>query len=148
MRFDNVEVRALYWKQPFGSLMLHDKVETRVWDTDYRGWVLIICSQEGYNFSQLKKLSGLKQMARIREALSGKGSFHLNGMAIAIGKLTHCQPMHPEDENMTFVKFANNLYCHLYEQVVPIKPFKPFEKGFVGLRKVTNDIKEQIEILK
>jgi len=148
MDFTNIEVRALWWKQPFASMMLHDKVETRTWDTTYRGWVLICCSMEGYTFKQLRKTTGLKQMARIREALDGRGSFHLNGLAIAVGRLTHCQPMHPADEDMCFVKYDEDLYCHVYEDVMAIVPFKPFEKGQVGWKSLDDEVKRQIVLLR
>lgn len=44
------EIRALWWKEPFGTLMTYGKVETRVWDTKYRGWVLLPRLQEDLRF--------------------------------------------------------------------------------------------------
>ena len=141
----NQEIRALWWKQPFASLMLHGKIETRTWDTTYRGYVLICCSQSGYHWSKVKTVSGLHQMSRMRETLMGKGSFHLNGLAIGIGKLTGTQKMDVDDENATYVKYNSGLFCHIYENVIPIVPFKPYEKGQIGWKTIDNYVKDQIK---
>jgi hypothetical protein len=47
--FLNQEIRALTWKEPYASLMLHGKIETRTWYTKYRGLVLICAGLKHYN---------------------------------------------------------------------------------------------------
>lgn len=41
-------LRALSWKEPYATLMLHGKVETRTWPTDYRGLVLNCVALKDY----------------------------------------------------------------------------------------------------
>lgn len=146
--YGDVEMRALWWKQPYCSMMLHGKVETRTWDTKYRGWVLMVCSKAGYNLTQLKNTAGITQMNRIRETLNG-GCLHLNELAIAVGFLTGTQPMSSFDEDETYVKYKPDvpLYCHLYEKVHAIEAFKPYPKGQVGWKTVDLSVKEQIILL-
>lgn len=97
---EDTTVRALNWKQPFASLMLHGKVETRVWDSKYTGWVLICASKQPYSYKQALAVSGLKEMNHILNILiPNTASFsaekrynHITsklntGKAIAIGKI-------------------------------------------------------------
>lgn len=140
------DILALSWKQPFGSLMLHDKIETRTWKTNYRGWVLICVSKKSYNVNQLQNICGDYQHHRIVDTLGYETSQFddLCGQAIAIGKLVDCRKMTKSDEDNCFVQYnpssivtiriVNNkliedgepLWCHIYEEVQEIKPF-PFK---------------------
>lgn len=47
-KYPGADIRALSTKQPYASLMLHGKVETRTWDSKYLGWVLICASKQAY----------------------------------------------------------------------------------------------------
>lgn len=145
--FENIEVRALSWKNPYGPLMLppFNKKETRTWNTNYRGLVLICASQQGYNLQQVKNISGEKQMKRIygnidREMLSA--IYGIKGNAIAIGRLVDCHPMRNYEENDCFVAFREDLFVHVYQDVQPIIPF-PF-KGRQGWSKLSEEVKSQI----
>lgn len=128
-KYPNQSVRALSWKQPFASLMLHGKAETRVWDTKYRGWVLICASKSPYSLNKLKEISGMTQLNRIMEYLPTGVLAQRTGVAIAIGYLTATKYMadHKSDieymENKTFVKYADGLWIHEYSDVQPIVPF-------------------------
>jgi len=135
---------ALSWKQPFAELMLHGKIETRTWNTNYRGWVLICASKKGYDFHQWFSISGSKQGQRITKIL-GRGCDHFlrSGMAIAIGKLIDCRIMKQEDEDRCFVQYFPDLFCHIYDFVVPIEPI--LWKGTQGWKEVTSDIKRLIK---
>jgi hypothetical protein len=42
------KLMALSWKQPYAELMLHGKIETRTWQTKYRGWVMVCASKQPY----------------------------------------------------------------------------------------------------
>ena len=140
---------ALSWKQPYAELMLHGKIETRTWQTKYRGWVMICASKTGYNFNQVHGIAGDKQIVRITEALGRNNDHYLNnyraGIAIAIGRLIDCRPMRKDDEDKCFVEFYPDLFCHVYDNVKAIKPI--IWKGTQGWKEVTEDIKKQIVFL-
>ena len=52
---DEIEpIKALSWKQPYASLMLKGKIETRSWPTNYRGLVLICASKAPYSIKEIK----------------------------------------------------------------------------------------------
>lgn len=161
----NQEIRALSWKEPFGSLMLppFNKIETRTWETKYRGLVLICLSKSAYTMDVVNhNISGREQSARISNAYGYNMKFPNLGKAIAIGTLVNCRKMLPTDEDATFVSYKEgweeekvnkkgkrfvkkNLYCHVYENVLPIKPF-----DWVGRQrwaKVPKDYLSLIQIL-
>lgn len=142
-------IRYLGWKQPFASLMLHDKVETRVWDTKYRGWVLITASKNGYSHNDLLKISGHYQLLRINQLISNQNLPY--GTAIAIGKLVLSEQMghYPGQEetieDKCFVKYNPDLWMHTYEDVQAIEPFEM--KGAQGWVKLSEEIIDQINII-
>lgn len=156
--FNNEEIRALSWKEPFASLMLHGKIETRTWDTKYRGLVLICASKKRYTLWEVDSICGgdrTEEGMRKAERIAGKivgilGQFWNNGTlisgnAIGIGRLIDSRPMKLEDEEKCFVAFNPDLYCHVYEYVRPIKPF-PW-KGSQGWKRLTEEEKSLIELL-
>lgn len=141
---ENNKMLALSWKQPFGTAMLHGKIETRSWNTNYRGPVLICTSKRRYEWEAVKRISGedlLDQMIGSMNSLTGTAD--MNGYAIAVGNLIDCRPMVKEDEAKTFVQFREGLYCHVYADVRPIKPF-PW-KGSQGWKTVDPEIVKNIE---
>jgi hypothetical protein len=147
-KFDpNQKLMALSWKQPYAELMLHGKIETRTWNTNYRGWVLICTSLKSYNTSQILSISGGIQFKRLIKVLQTSNDEVLNhpGKAIAIGKLIDCRPMIEIDEDSCFVKFYPDLFCHIYDNIVPINPFN--WKGSQGWKEVDFELKQKIEIL-
>lgn len=137
-------ILALSWKQPYGSLMLHGKIETRVWETKYRGRVLICTSKAAYSQDAALSISGAYQFQRLCHRLLNDESIDVNGYAIAIGTLVDCRPMTPDDEDKTFVQYREpwvdktgkrrRLFCHVYEDVQAIEPF-PWQ-GSQGWREV------------
>ena len=150
------EVRALSWKQPYAELMFHGKIETRTWNTNYRGLVLICTSKVPYHRDQVINISGMDQLKRIETMLGNpvtfKGNTYPLGMAIGIGELVHCRMMTPEDEDLCFVGFrdvlyeayayqqSKPLYCHIYKNVRRIKPFPWL--GSQGWKTLDNKTKE------
>lgn len=142
---DGAEIKALSWRQPYGSLMLHGKIETRTWSSNYRGLVLICTSIRSYTIDKISRISGMKQFNRIIDTTTHLDLGGKNGMAIAIGRLIDCRPMVKEDEDKCFVKYYPDLYCHIYEDVTPIKPF-PW-KGKQGWMKVPEEIINKIVLL-
>lgn len=144
MIYTNVEIRALSWRQPFASLMLppHNKIETRTWNTKYRGLVLICASKKAYPWDSVLQICGLANFNTILEL--GQNELLApddDGHAIAIGALVECRPMQLSDEHETFVRYHPDLYCHVYHNVRPIEPF-PFKgrQGWTILDQATKEL--------
>jgi len=158
-------LRALSWKEPFASLMLRGKVETRVWDSKYFGWVLICASKAHYSPSQIKAISGKEQYERIEKFQQEKNWLFPCGKAIAVGKLHHSElmdnlminpPKSPEDHKKnvevnnaiawaTYVEPRSGLYMHHYMDVQPIAPFD--WQGKLGWSTVSEEVKSKIILL-
>jgi hypothetical protein len=140
---------GLSWKQPYAQLMMYGKIETRTWETKYRGWVLICASKKAYNVNQVQAIAGERQLARIVRILVKNISDFLKddqtGIAIGIGRLIECRPMRIEDEDKCFVKFSPSLYCHIYKDVKRIKPINI--RGAQRWKQIQEEIKQKIEIL-
>lgn len=152
-KYPNTELRALSWKQPFASLMLHGKIETRIWDTQYRGYVLICASKAPYNDSEILHIAGNKQYGRIHSICPKEPT----GVAIAIGRLVDSRFMVKGDEDACFVEYHEpwlhtskktgkkswkRLWCHVYEDVQPIVPFEWL--GSQGWSTVNDAVKRHI----
>ena len=142
-------VLALSWKQPFASAMLVGKVETRSWNTNYRGLVLICSSQKYYKPDEIEFISGKKlshkMWLKMQKLLTRETPNFEPSSALAIAQLVDCRPMKIEDEEQTFVKFNPNLYCHFYENVRKIQPF--FWKGCQGWKELSQEVKASIVFL-
>lgn len=128
------EIRALTIKQPYASLMLYDKFETRKWKTAYRGIVLICAGKKDFANEELPQIT--RDIISFRK-LNLNGLWNYSGHAIAIGRLIDCRPMLPEDEAKCFYPYSPDLYCHVYVGVQRIEPF-PY-KGGLGLRKLEDE---------
>jgi hypothetical protein len=139
----NNKLRALSWKEPFGSLMLHGKIETRTWPTKIRGQVLICTSLQPYNALQVRSITGSELFDKISKLVGYND--RICGHAIAIGNLVDCRPMKEEDEGKCFVKYYPGLYCHVYENVYPIIPL-PW-KGRLGWGEVPEEFKKLIKFI-
>lgn len=143
----SAHIRALTWIQPFASLMLHGKIETRTWATNYRGWVLICAGKHPYSISDLWDISGRETSIRIGEKLNTVGIGFTLGNAIAIGRIIDCFPMRPEHEQATFVKYDKNVrrFCHVYADVQEIEPFQ--WTGSQGWKILNDEQKSLIKVL-
>lgn len=155
-KYGNVELRALSWKQPFASLMLHGKIETRVWDTKYRGFVLICTSKQPYKSDEICHISSLEGLNTIVKTVGGLIDWPL-GEAIAIGRLVDSRFMLKSDQDKCFVEYHEpwlhtskktgkkswkRLWCHVYEDVQPIEPFNHF--GTQGWSTISYNLKDKI----
>jgi hypothetical protein len=166
--FNTPTMRALSWKEPFASLMLEGKIETRVWPTNYRGPVLICASKAPYNYNQLKGICGYgEQLTRVCTFLDRNISNEIplhHGHAIAVGNLVNCRLMKKEDEKLCFVEYREpwievrknkktgkerevlmKLYCHIYEDVKPIIPI-PWE-GVQGWKSLDEEFIKSIKLI-
>ena len=126
-------IQALSWKQPFGSLMLHGKIETRTWKTEHRGKVLLCLSDKPYKDNEVLEMVTSQQWDQINQLLLNEPTKELIGHAFAVGVLVECRQMWPEDETPAFVKYNPHLYSHIYKDVRRIEPFK-----FKGAQKWKN----------
>lgn len=153
---DMMPVRALSWKQPYATMMLLGKAETRVWNTIYRGLVLICSSQKAFTYNQIMEVSGGDQYRRIKQKLATQNYPVIDGHAITIGRLSNCSPMAEclgkydafnveRVENMTFVKFYWDLFVFEFKDVRPIQPI-PW-KGSQRWRPLTQEDKNKIILL-
>lgn len=141
-------MRALSWKQPYAQLMLHGKIETRKWATNYRGDVLICASQKAFSRDELIKIAGDKQLGRMDQMFRVNdilGYGLSRGFAIAVGTLVDCRKMTEEDEDRCFVQYNPELYCHIYENVREIR-LMPF-KGRQGWSTLTSDVIDLIQFV-
>lgn len=161
------EVRSLTWKQPFASLMLHEKQETRTWHAKYRGLVLITAGLGVYTSKEIEDMCGDHNTNRIIERLfdipvKGKPfSWPFNfqgcsatptGHSVAIGRLqtsisakeyhTDLLKKHFEDE--TYVLWKSGLFIHIYSEVIPVVQI-PW-KGHQGWRILTPEQKQLIKL--
>lgn len=117
-------MRALSWKQPFATAMLYGKIETRTWDTKYRGKVLICTSKSSYDPWDLAEICGERLHSNMIQKVKHDFALDLYGYAIGVGELVDSRPMELLDQEKAFVLYDPNLYCHIYENVQTIKPIQ------------------------
>lgn len=146
-KYKNEGILGLSMRQPYAEMMLHGKVETREWNTDYRGWVLICAAKTEYTYPEVKQMSG-KYAQHIEDIMRGRNV--VLGQAIAIGRLIDTKELVKDggDYPRTFVDVNANekkLYGFFFEDVVRIKPFAV--TGKLSLFALNAEIVEQIEFL-
>lgn len=123
-------LQALTWKLPFAAPMLHGKIETRSWNTLYRGLVLICAGLEEYKEENLILTCTTKQIKQLKDISESDQAGKLMGVAIAVGRLVNTRVMAKKDQEKAFVKYNSGLFVHIYEDVSRIEPFK-----FTGVQK-------------
>jgi hypothetical protein len=139
-------IRALAWKQPFGSLMLHGKIETRTYKTNTRGTTLI--------YTSLQEMHPVKMMSlcyedQIKKSIPGALAFdttqHLHGFVLGMADLVDCRPMKEEDEEKTFVAYDKNKWCWIFDNVFACQPFRFLtEAGKPGGRLSFQHVKQYV----
>ena len=148
--YNNLIVRSLCWYQPFASLMLHGKIETRMWKNNsyVRGKILICSTNIPFNDFDLFNLVGKNKLSRIIDTLKKDPSRKLNGYAIAIGDYVNFRPMKLKDEEMAFIPYSKKRKCLIFKNVKRIKPFI-LSKEFRGqsFRILDEEQKSKIKIL-
>lgn len=131
------KIRTLGWHQPFGSLMLHGKIETRIVQPGRKapfplGRYLIYTTKAGTDFAELVEICGPDTAQRILEILEHEPTAKLNGHAIATADLVAVRPMAKEDEARCFVPLHPLRWCLVFENVTRIEPF-PWHFGKQGI---------------
>lgn len=109
-------MKALSIKQPWANLIAAGKktIETRLWETEYRGPLLIVSSK--------------------------KPSIAPAGSALAVAELVDCRPMTKSDEIAAQCSIYPNAFAWVLRNVRPIDPFPV--KGRLGLYDVEFPRKE------
>jgi hypothetical protein len=146
-------IRTLGFYQPFGTLMLNGKVETR-WARVNRklsfpiGKYLLYTTKKSCTYGQFIEWSGIHTINRVKALIWDDPTKDLNGYAIAIGELKTIREMRLEDEENCFVHYKgteyrndkNNIqheyhqFCLQFENIQRIKPFEfKFGKQGVGI---------------
>ncbi len=143
-------IRALWWNQPFASLMLPPfyKDETRKRPTKVRGKVLICACKEPYAFTKVGEISGMEQLNRIFLAFGNSWPVRYSlptGLAIGIGELVDCYPMKKEHEDKCYVQYKPHLWVWKFDNVQPIEPF-PIQ-GKQGWAILDEETKAKINVL-
>lgn len=146
-KYGNVEIRALSWKQPFCSLMACGKEnESRVWGTDYRGWVLLCASKAPYKKEVVYSIcKDYDQYMTIVNALKNHKQAAINGKALYVGQLINCWQMKPQGEAKAFVGYSADLFIHQYDNVQAIEPFD--WKGSLGWKKLDSETIDKIILI-
>lgn len=133
------KIRTLGWWQPFGSLMLHGKVETRIVAAGKKppfplGQYLMYTTKKPMLKRDVEIMVGWELQEHIYSTLTKaqEATINLNGYAIAIGTLSEVRPMKEEDEMQCFVPYFTNRWCLIFKDVQRIEPFK-FENGKQGI---------------
>ncbi len=146
-------IRTLGFYQPFGSLMLYGKIETR-WIMEDRkppfplGRYLFYTTQKNCDNPTLFDWCGAEIMKSISDTLGDDSTKDLNGYAIGIGDLVSTRLLTKEDEGRAFVKFigreqklnyisakynTKDQWALIFENVQRIEPFQcTFGKQGVG----------------
>jgi len=137
------EVRILTIRQPFASLMLHGKIETRTWSTKYRGPVLIHAGLIPFKWNQVLEYSSTDQFDEMCDLFRHYNIDKYCGHAIAVGNLVDCRSMRKADETKAFVQWSSSLYSFVFEDVKSIVPFQI--RGTQGFRRLTPVEIEKIE---
>lgn len=141
------EVKALTIKQPYASLCLEGKIETRTWQTHYRGVVLIHAAASKPSNKHIKEASGIEQSVRVAEAVkSCTVNPDINrGKIIGIAELYDCHPMRPDHADQCFVAYNPGLWCHKFRNIQFLSPIKA--KGLLNYWKPSQEIINQLLII-
>ena len=82
---DTRMIKGFAIKQPFADLVVfHNKVETRTWETKYRGWVLFTSSLARFTWQEVKLLSS-NQLRNVIKKVDWFNDFN-KGVALGIGR--------------------------------------------------------------
>lgn len=138
------ETRTIGLYQPFTTLMLHDKDETR-WVKKGKkppfplGNYVIYSTLKRYDLADIHNISGPVIAERMNEVMKDDPTCSLWGYAIAHGTLVEVRPMRPEDSDKCYVLYQEKedktLWCLIFENVTRIEPIKFKGKQGVGFWK-------------
>jgi hypothetical protein len=143
-------VRMLTLNEPFASLMaFHGKWETRKRDTNVRGLVCIHAAKLPYKNQTILDISGKEQFDRIQSLVPYRLTNRSKIIAIAnlvnTFKMDNSPIQKSALENICFVKYNDELWVWVFENITPVQPF--YIKGKQGWKILTDAEKSQINPL-
>lgn len=121
-------IRTLGLYQPFASLMLHGKIETRLIEVGKKppfkeGKYIIYSTKKKYSSEEVYNIAGALQQARIDHSLSHEPTKYNIQQAICIGDLVEVRPMAETDEDSAFVQ-----YHGIIKKLVPDRGMVPYKQ--------------------
>lgn len=144
-------IRTLGLYQPFASLMLHGKIETR-WVSRYRrpgfkkGKYLLYSTLKEFSFAEVEYLSNTDVLNNIERILKQEPTRWLKGYALCVADLVEVRLLTLEDEPMAFVNcigakvdivnkkdVVKNQWALVFNNVTRIEPFQFKGKQGVGI---------------
>jgi hypothetical protein len=144
---DNEVIRTIGLYQPYASLMLHGKIETR-WVMKGKkppfpfGQYLIYSTKKPATETQQIEWSGQGELQEwLCDRIASEITVNMNGYAIAIGRLVRMDLMAREQEYNCFVKYVGqknkqlikySQWCLYFTDVKRIIPFE-FKHGKQGV---------------
>lgn len=163
----NEVIRTLGLYQPFATLMLHGKIETRWVQSGKKppfplGKYLIYATKESASYSEVYRVSG-QYFSRLNWAIidnDNPDNVLYGGMAMAVGNLISIVPyMSLDDKASTFVDSLDGwmevvkggkstyytLWALVFENVKRIKPFQL--KGKQGIGFLSDADKDKIKFV-
>jgi hypothetical protein len=136
-------IRALGMYQPYASLMLHGKIETR-WVRRFKcppfplGKYLLYSTKKDVSIGAIQNISGPNLTEKIYSTLDGEKTAGLFGYALLIADLAEIRVMTKGDEEKAFALFKSDQdtcykqWCLVFQNVQRIKPF-PWSYGKQGI---------------
>jgi hypothetical protein len=117
-------IKALSIKQPWAGLIANGgkSIETRLWETKYRGPLLIVSSKLPDEVSM--RTFGVKDNP-------GHWIYRAAGKALAVADLVDCRPMVKADELGARCDLYAGAFSWVLKNVRPIEPFSV--KGSLGI---------------
>lgn len=162
-------IRTLGLYQPFASLMLHGKIETR-WVLEGRkppfplGKYLFYSTKKSCSNEQLFDWCGNEMYDYILKVLKNEDTKRLHGFALAIGDLVRVRELKSCEEDIAFVKFVGKKtffdtisgvllnprvkiqWALVFDNVKPIQPFG-WDFGAQGIGRVPESEMSKIKFL-
>lgn len=161
LQTDGPRIRTLGMYQPFATLMLHGKIETR-WVLEGRkppfplGRYLIYSTKKEIDPLALLDWTGSRQsIANIQKKILHDPSAKLRGYAIAVGELVHVAPLLRHEAEQGYVKFLGTKVDNIgtkiqyglhFKDMKRIDPFG-WEFGAQGIQWVPSSQIEKIKII-
>lgn len=146
-------IRTLGLWQPFASLMLHGKIESRkVMKGKAPGFpcgkYLLYSTKEEYALEDLKYMCGDEILETIYNTLADEPTAQLRGYALVLADLVKVRKMTAADERSAYVKYRPSLETETwlldFRNVQRIEPFV-FEHGKQGIGFLDESEKSKIK---
>jgi hypothetical protein len=130
-------MKAISIKQPYASLIAEGKktIETRKWQTKYRGDILI-CASKKRDMAAMFYLNN--SGAKLAFSIKGDLLDSPVGSALCIAELYDIKPMVEEDRRKALCGVYEGAYSWFLRNIRPIEPFEV--KGALSLFEVPDEL--------